>query len=117
MLHEIDRPNIWHGNTLTGHVIYDGLFKDAPAQFDVILTNPPFGGKEGDDAQWHLRVPLPLFGNLTHSSFALAIRSRLSRARPVERRLDASIPPTSKCAQNCNNSPPTQPRQSTEILP
>jgi type I restriction enzyme M protein len=51
VLHEIDRPNLWHGNTLTGHVIYDGLFKDAPAQFDVILTNPPFGGKEGDDAQ------------------------------------------------------------------
>jgi type I restriction enzyme M protein len=27
------------------------LFADAPPQFDVILTNPPFGGKEGDAAQ------------------------------------------------------------------
>ncbi len=53
VLHEIDRPNLWHGNTLTRHVIYDGLFRDPPAQFDVILTNPPFGGKEGDDAQTH----------------------------------------------------------------
>lgn len=51
VLHEIERPNIWHGNTLTGHSTYDGLFQDAPAQFDVVLTNPPFGGKEGDEAQ------------------------------------------------------------------
>jgi type I restriction enzyme M protein len=27
------------------------LFDKAPKQFDVILTNPPFGGKEGKDAQ------------------------------------------------------------------
>lgn len=46
ILHGIDQPNIWHGNTLTGTAVYAGLFKDAPAQFDVILTNPPFGGKE-----------------------------------------------------------------------
>ena len=25
--------------------------QDAPAQFDVVLTNPPFGGKEGKEAQ------------------------------------------------------------------
>jgi len=31
--------------------VYDGLFVTAPAQFDVILTNPPFGGKEGKAAQ------------------------------------------------------------------
>ena len=51
ILHGIDRPNIWHGNTLTGSEIYGGLFDDAPGQFDVILTNPPFGGKEGKEAQ------------------------------------------------------------------
>jgi hypothetical protein len=38
-------------NTLTGQESYGGLFEGAPAQFDVILTNPPFGGKEGKDAQ------------------------------------------------------------------
>jgi type I restriction enzyme M protein len=27
------------------------LFEQAPPTFDVILTNPPFGGKEGSDAQ------------------------------------------------------------------
>ncbi|MBO0699947.1 MAG: SAM-dependent DNA methyltransferase [Zavarzinella sp.] len=46
ILHGIDRPNIWHGNTLTDDPVYSGLFVGAPAAFDVILTNPPFGGKE-----------------------------------------------------------------------
>ncbi len=51
VLHEIDEPHIWHGNTLTGNEIYGGLFQSAPALFDVVLTNPPFGGKEGKEAQ------------------------------------------------------------------
>jgi len=51
VLHGIDRPNIWHGNTLTGGETYGGLFEGAPNLFRVILTNPPFGGKEGKDAQ------------------------------------------------------------------
>lgn len=51
VLHGIDQPNLWHGNSLTGKATYAALFEDAPKQFDVILTNPPFGGKEGTDAQ------------------------------------------------------------------
>ncbi|MCK4359751.1 MAG: N-6 DNA methylase [Candidatus Cloacimonetes bacterium] len=51
VLHEIDEPHIWHGNTLTGNEVYGGLFQSAPALFDVVLTNPPFGGKEGKEAQ------------------------------------------------------------------
>lgn len=51
ILHGIDRPNIWHGNALTGDEVYGGLFQGAPTQFDVILTNPPFGGKENKAAQ------------------------------------------------------------------
>lgn len=51
VLHGIDEPHLWHGNTLTGRTDYDGLFLNAPAQYDYILTNPPFGGKEGKDAQ------------------------------------------------------------------
>jgi type I restriction enzyme M protein len=51
VLHGIDEPHIWHGNTLTGQQIYGGLFTDAPPQFSVVLTNPPFGGKEGKEAQ------------------------------------------------------------------
>jgi type I restriction enzyme M protein len=51
ILHGIDQPNLWHGNTLTNRATYSGLFEQAPPTFDVILTNPPFGGKEGSDAQ------------------------------------------------------------------
>jgi type I restriction enzyme M protein len=51
VLHGIDFPHLWHGNSLTGEASYDGLFQDAPPLFDVILTNPPFGGKEGLEAQ------------------------------------------------------------------
>jgi type I restriction enzyme M protein len=51
VLHGIDEPHLWHGNTLTREEIYSGLYQNAPGQFDVIVTNPPFGGKEGEDAQ------------------------------------------------------------------
>ena len=51
VLHGIDQPNLWHGNALTKRATYAALFHQAPAQFDVILTNPPFGGKEGKEAQ------------------------------------------------------------------
>ncbi len=51
VLQEIDEPHIWHGNTLTEMEVYGGLFSGAPALFDVVLTNPPFGGKERKDAQ------------------------------------------------------------------
>ena len=51
VLHNIDEPHVWHGNTLTGQEIYGGLFTGAPALYDVILMNPPFGGKESKDAQ------------------------------------------------------------------
>ena len=51
VLHDIDEPHIWHGNTLTGAEDYGGLFAGAPALYDVVLMNPPFGGKEGKEAQ------------------------------------------------------------------
>jgi type I restriction enzyme M protein len=51
VLHGIDEPHVWHGNTLTGAETYGGLFAGAPALYDVVLMNPPFGGKEGKDAK------------------------------------------------------------------
>ena len=50
-LHGIDAPNLWHGNTLSFQAQYDGLWTEAPALFDVVLTNPPFGGQENADVQ------------------------------------------------------------------
>ncbi len=37
--------------TITGGEIYSGLVQGAPPLFDVVLMNPPFGGKEGKEAQ------------------------------------------------------------------
>jgi type I restriction enzyme M protein len=51
ILHGIEQPSIWHGNTLTGNEIFGGLFSNNPGKFDIVLTNPPFGGKEGKEAQ------------------------------------------------------------------
>jgi type I restriction enzyme M protein len=51
VLHGIEQPSIWHGNTLTGNEVFGGLFNRAPVNFDIVLTNPPFGGKEGKEAQ------------------------------------------------------------------
>jgi type I restriction enzyme M protein len=51
ILHGIDEPRLWHGNSLTGQEVFGGLFLGAPSLFDVVLTNPPFGGKEGKEAQ------------------------------------------------------------------
>jgi type I restriction enzyme M protein len=51
ILHGIDEPHIWHGNTLAGQETYGGLFEGTPPLFDVILMNPPFGGKESKETQ------------------------------------------------------------------
>jgi len=57
MLHGIDQPRLWHGNTLTDQTVYGGLWEDVPARFNVVLTNPPFGGKEGREAQVKFDYP------------------------------------------------------------
>ncbi len=50
-LHGIDYPHIGLKNTLSGRPTYMELFQNVPSQFDYIMTNPPFGGKEGEDAR------------------------------------------------------------------
>lgn len=52
VLHGIDGPHLWHGNTLTNQASSaNKLWRGAPEQFSIILTNPPFGGKETALAQ------------------------------------------------------------------
>lgn len=51
VLHGIDEPHIWHGNSLSQQETYGGLFAGAPPFFNCVLMNPPFGGKEGKEAQ------------------------------------------------------------------
>lgn len=50
-LHGIDMPHIGLRNTLSGRETYMKLYEGAPKQYDYIFTNPPFGGKEGEDAK------------------------------------------------------------------
>ena len=75
VLHGIDQPNLWHGNTLTGRPTYAALFEQAPKFFDYILTNPPFGGKEGKDAQKR-------FAFETSSTQVLFVQDILSELAP-----------------------------------
>ena len=52
ILHGIDAPNIVHTNTLAEQVL-DIQEKD---RFDVILANPPFGGKERPEIQQNFPI-------------------------------------------------------------
>jgi type I restriction enzyme M protein len=52
ILHGIDAPNIVHTNTL-GENIADIQEKD---RFDVVLANPPFGGKERAEVQQNFPI-------------------------------------------------------------
>lgn len=52
ILHGIEAPNIVHDNTL-GRALSDIQPKD---QFDVILANPPFGGKERAEIQQNFPI-------------------------------------------------------------
>lgn len=75
MLHGIDEPKLWHGNTLTGQEIYGGLFQNVPTLYDIILTNPPFGAKEGKEAQTR-------FANKTGKTQVLFIQNLIDSLRP-----------------------------------
>ncbi len=50
-LHGVDFPHIGLKNNLSGRPTYLELFQNPPNQFDYIMTNPPFGGKEGEDSK------------------------------------------------------------------
>ncbi len=52
ILHGIDTPNIVHTNTLTENLA-DIEEKD---RYDVVLANPPFGGKERKEVQQNFPI-------------------------------------------------------------
>ena len=52
ILHGIDAPNVIHTNTLAENLA-DIQDKD---RFDVILANPPFGGKERKEVQQNFPI-------------------------------------------------------------
>ena len=52
ILHGVDAPNILHTNTLSENVL-DIQEKD---RYDVVLANPPFGGKERNEVQQNFPI-------------------------------------------------------------
>lgn len=73
LLHGIEKPQIFHDNALEKDVL-DYTEKD---QFDVILMNPPYGGKESASIKTHF--PTDLRGSDTYSLFMDVIMYRLKK--------------------------------------
>ena len=71
LLHGIDSPDIWHGNSL-GKNILDFTDED---KFDVCLMNPPYGGSEKNDIKSHF--PADLRSSETADLFMSVIIYRL----------------------------------------
>lgn len=73
LLHDIDNPNIDHGNSLL-HDVLDYTEKD---KFDKILMNPPYGGSEKKDVMSHF--PDDLADSETADLFMSVILYRLKQ--------------------------------------
>ena len=71
LLHDIDVPRVFHGNSLT-HDLLDYTEKD---RFNVILMNPPYGGSEKADVKGHF--PDDLSSSETADLFMAVIMYRL----------------------------------------
>ena len=73
ILHDIDSPKVFHGNSLTKDVLN---YTDDD-KFDVILMNPPYGGNEKNDVKRHF--PSDLASSETADLFMVVIEYRLKR--------------------------------------
>lgn len=73
LIHDIDDPNILHGNAL--EIDYKDLRKMEP--FDVILMNPPYGGSEKDSVK--VNYPTELRSSETADLFMNVIMYRLKK--------------------------------------
>lgn len=73
LIHDIDDPNILHGNAL--ETDYKELRKMEP--FDVILMNPPYGGSEKESVK--VNFPMELRSSETADLFMNVIMYRLKK--------------------------------------
>jgi type I restriction enzyme M protein len=73
LLHDIDSPQVNHGNSLTKDVLN---YTDDD-KFDVILMNPPYGGNEKNDVKRHF--PSDLCSSETADLFMVVIQYRLAQ--------------------------------------
>ena len=73
LLHGIDVPNVFHGNSLL-HDVLDYTERD---RFDVVLMNPPYGGNEKNEVKNHF--PADLASSETADLFMSVIMYRLKK--------------------------------------
>ena len=73
LIHDIDEPNILHGNAL--EIDYKDMRKMEP--FDIILMNPPYGGSEKDSVK--INFPTELRSSETADLFMNVIMYRLKK--------------------------------------
>ena len=73
LLHDIDEPNIIHGNSLEKNV---HEYKDKD-RFDIILMNPPYGGNEKNGVK--INFPVDLRSSETADLFMSVIMFRLKK--------------------------------------
>jgi type I restriction enzyme M protein len=71
ILHGIDAPNIIHTNTL-GENVMDIQARD---RYDVILANPPFGGKERPEVQQNFPIKTSETASLFLQHFIRSLKS------------------------------------------
>ena len=71
LLHDIESPRIYHGNSLERNV---REYRDNDL-FDVVLMNPPYGGKESDSVK--MNFPADLRSSETADLFMSVIMYRL----------------------------------------
>ena len=72
LLHDIDSPQIFHGNSLERNV---REYKDSD-KFDIILMNPPYGGTESEGVK--INFPSDLRSSETADLFMSVIMYRLN---------------------------------------
>ncbi|SJZ57355.1 HsdM family class I SAM-dependent methyltransferase [Mycoplasmopsis verecunda] len=73
LLHDVDTPNIIHGNSLERNV----REYTSDEKFDVILMNPPYGGSERKEIQ--INFPSEIRGSETADLFIGLIMHRLKK--------------------------------------
>jgi type I restriction enzyme M protein len=103
ILHGIEAPNILHTNTL-GENINDIQEKD---RFDVILANPPFGGKERPEIQQNFPIKTGETAFLFLQHFIKSLRAGGTAAIVIKNTFlsnsdNASVALRKELLENCN---------------
>ena len=103
ILHGIDAPNIVHTNTL-GENILDIQEKD---RFDVVLANPPFGGKERPEIQQNFPIKTGETAYLFLQHFIKSLRAGGAAAVVIKNTIlsaadNASVALRRELLENCN---------------